>query len=437
MRSRDFLLQFAFALLSISSQAQGFTNWITGDSSDAVVSGWEKGIVLAGGGGDNDQAMIWMLERAAGGDVLVLRASGSDGYNDYFFSDLGVQVNSVETIRFDGIAAANSEYVLRRIEEAEVLFFAGGDQYDYYTFWKDNAVEAAIQYLIEEKQITLGGTSAGMAILGQAYYTPSSLGVLSSEALNDPFHEYMDVIGFDDFLHIPFLEETITDTHFDQRNRAGRFITFLARLTQDFGFRSKGIASNEYTAICVDEAGLAHCFGSYPDYPEDVVYFAQTNCQLPYIPETCVGGIPLTWNRDQQAVKVCQIPATETGMNTFDLTDWETTSGGNWMDWYVDNGEINMNSGAVPADCQSISSISNPELQKLNLFPNPVEDYLYFSTEEEANFLTYEIIDLHGRLLQSGAASEEGQILIRSLPAGYFILRLQTDSGILQQGFIK
>ena len=36
-----------------------------------------------GGASENDAAMAWFLERAGGGDVLVLRASGSDGYNDY------------------------------------------------------------------------------------------------------------------------------------------------------------------------------------------------------------------------------------------------------------------------------------------------------------------------------------------------------------------
>ena len=42
--------------------------------------------------------MQWFLEQANGGDVLVLRASGSDGYNQYLYNDLGINVNSVESI---------------------------------------------------------------------------------------------------------------------------------------------------------------------------------------------------------------------------------------------------------------------------------------------------------------------------------------------------
>ena len=51
-----------------------------------------------GGATEDDNAMIWFLERSNGGDILVLRTSGSDGYNNYLFSELGVNVNSVETI---------------------------------------------------------------------------------------------------------------------------------------------------------------------------------------------------------------------------------------------------------------------------------------------------------------------------------------------------
>jgi hypothetical protein len=42
--------------------------------------------------------MKWFLQRANGGDILVLRTTGSNGYNSYLYSGLGVTVNSVETI---------------------------------------------------------------------------------------------------------------------------------------------------------------------------------------------------------------------------------------------------------------------------------------------------------------------------------------------------
>jgi predicted membrane GTPase involved in stress response len=68
-----FLLLFSPAFI----HGQGYTSFFSGDTAD-VTTEPIPGIVLAGGGGDNDQAMQWMLERADSGDVVVLRASGSD-----------------------------------------------------------------------------------------------------------------------------------------------------------------------------------------------------------------------------------------------------------------------------------------------------------------------------------------------------------------------
>ena len=60
----------------------------------------EGGICMMGGRSEDDQAMRWFLRRAQGGDVLVMRASGSNGYQDYFYQELGVNLNSVETLVF-------------------------------------------------------------------------------------------------------------------------------------------------------------------------------------------------------------------------------------------------------------------------------------------------------------------------------------------------
>jgi cyanophycinase-like exopeptidase len=118
-------------------------------------------ITFAGGATDNDNAMTWFLERANGGDVLIIRASGANGYNDYLFSDLGVAVNSVETILFNDASASNDEYVLQQIANAEAIFIAGGDQAVYVDYWKDSPVEDLLNAHVNVKQAVIGGTSAG------------------------------------------------------------------------------------------------------------------------------------------------------------------------------------------------------------------------------------------------------------------------------------
>lgn len=200
------------------------------------------GICMMGGATEDDNAMRWFLERASGGDVLIMRASGSDGYNDYFFKELGVSINSVETLVFHGPEITDT--VLSKIDRAEAIWFAGGDQETYLSYWKGNAINAALQKAID-RGVVIGGTSAGMAILGEYIW--------DGERIRN------------DFLRIPFMENTITDTHYDARNRYDRHLGFISEIG------GKGIAADEYTAICIDTQGLAKVFGD--PSKEDFAYF--------------------------------------------------------------------------------------------------------------------------------------------------------------------
>src|SRR5688572_17106590 len=68
---------------------------ISGSPKD-VTTKTEGGFVLAGGSTDVDEAFRWMIKRSGGGDFVVIRASGSTGYNEYI---KGLDsLNSVETL---------------------------------------------------------------------------------------------------------------------------------------------------------------------------------------------------------------------------------------------------------------------------------------------------------------------------------------------------
>ncbi len=309
----------------------------TGSTTDVQTSP-EAGILLAGGNTDNDDAMRWFLQRADGGDIVVIRATGSDGYNNYLFSSLSVPVNSVTTIVISSRTQANNQSVYDAIVNAEALFIAGGNQWDYVNYWKNTLVHDAIQYLIDEKGVTVGGTSAGLAVLGGVVYTAENNTVWSTEALNNPYH--FRVTLDNDFLQIPFLEELVTDSHYnrvqgDDEDRKGRHVAFLARMVADWEMDAKGLGVNEYTAVGVDENGLARVFGN-PSY-DDFAYFLKVNGGAP---EVCESGTPLTWNHGGQALSVYKILGNPQGNNTFDLNDWQTVSGGEWQSWYVVNGQL-------------------------------------------------------------------------------------------------
>jgi len=326
------------------------------------------GLCLMGGATDNDDAIRWFLQRANGGDVLVLRSDLSDGYNDYFYTDMGVSLNSVETIVCLNPSASSDPYVLSRIQQAEAIWFAGGDQWEYISLWRNTAVDSLIRQGVRERNLVVGGTSAGMAIQGQYYFSAQNGTVTSPAALANPFNNQVTVDSAR-FLAHPLMRQVITDTHFDNPDRGGRALVFLARILTSFGDTALAIACDEYTAVCVDTTGTARVFGTYPEY-EDYAYFIQPNCALTVgSPEVCEPGEPLTWNRDGLAVKVYRVPGTADGVVAFDVTNREAFGGGTWQDWSVDEGDLAVNAGLEP-ECEAATFLSSEAVaREPELFP--------------------------------------------------------------------
>jgi cyanophycinase-like exopeptidase len=375
-----------------------------------------------GGASESEEAMVWFLNKANGGDVVVLRASGSDGYNDYFYTELGVTINSVTTFVINNVAGAIDANVLARISKAEAIWIAGGDQYNYVSFFKDNAMEVALNNFINLKRGVIGGTSAGMAILGSSYFDAENGTVTNAQALSNPYHNRMS-LGYNDFLEIPFLENVITDTHYDDPDRRGRHTTFLARFAQDNGLRPFGIACNEYTAVCINSEGKAFIYGDYPNY-EEYAFFLQSNCALKiYAPENCEDGQSLHWSREEEALKVYKVPGTTAGTNYFDLTDWTTGSGGTWQNWYVSNGTFNTGDSVNP-NCEELK-IENTNTLDVKVYPNPFHDSIEIrSTTKNTSMTLYDI--LGGKI--SLPIDSLNRINTTSLISGIYLLKISTQN---------
>jgi cyanophycinase len=409
---------------------QTYDSWRLGNTESIEVNHL-PGVVMAGGGADNDHGMKWMLERANGGDVVIIRATGADGYNSYFFNALGVNLNSVETIRINNRAGANDAYVERRIREAEVLFIAGGNQTTYFNQWRNTAAHRAITYLIEEKGATIGGTSAGMAILSDFFYVPDDQSATSEQALGNPFHPNI-TIGHGNFLNIPILSGTITDQHFDQRTRQGRTVAFLARIETSFESSAKGIAANERTAICVDENGIARVFGR-SDRTDTFAYFLQSNCDRPEsIPEVCLPNTPLTWKKQNDALKVYRILGDDAGSHSFDLNTWTSGQGGSWWHWWADNGSL-QTQAADGALCKQTTStqFTSPLALTFTINPNPSKDTLRVVAEDPSAYRALKIINLEGKLMHFQTIMPASEILlpIHELKSGQYILILTDRNG--------
>jgi cyanophycinase-like exopeptidase len=156
---------FAIAACTVATPAKrgpGYRYYVIGNPADVVRP--TRGLWVAQGGGDDvDPNYVRMGEYGGGGDFVVLRASGADDYNDYIYGLCGC--DSVETLVFDRGAATADPFVVDTIRNAEAIFIAGGDQSNYIRYWKDTPVEDAIN-TVAAKPAPVGGTSAGMAVLG-------------------------------------------------------------------------------------------------------------------------------------------------------------------------------------------------------------------------------------------------------------------------------
>jgi len=232
------------------------THFVTGNDADANVTAL-GGAILMGGSTDVDAAFQWASDRAAGGDLVVIRTTGSDGYNDYLYSDIG-GFDSVETMLVTTRALAEDPYVVSRVERAEVIFLAGGDQWTYIDNWNDTPLEDAIHAAVGRGAI-IGGTSAGLAVLGEIAFTAEIDTVTSAEALADP---YDPLVTLDGFLTLPMLAGVVTDSHFGARDRMGRLIAFHARaITDALATSPIGIGVDEETALVIGASGAGSVLG--------------------------------------------------------------------------------------------------------------------------------------------------------------------------------
>jgi cyanophycinase-like exopeptidase len=301
-------------------------------------------ILLIGGaeGGTvgEDAATKWFLEQANRGDYLVLRCGGVGRQAQWIVDNYRDLINSAAELSIDSREAANNPEVVQYIRDADALYFAGGDQNKYEDYWEGTATEDAINYLINHKKVPVGGTSAGMAILGDYYYAPSRQGLLSSEILNDPFHPNTHDIYRSNFLKVPYLKNVITDTHLDRCNdnhpekRYGRIFGLMARIMVLGNHPVYGIGLEEGAFVAIDENGIAQVFGNDSDGGQDA-YFLQTNGA---IPEQIKPDLPLIWDNRGRAVKVYKIEGTPEGSGFFDLNNWLDASGGSWEYWFTTGG---------------------------------------------------------------------------------------------------
>jgi cyanophycinase len=223
--------------------------FLPGDDPTAIDDGGDGVVVLMGGGVEVDRAAARFVDGARGGEVLVLRASGStSSYTGYFSDELAALVTqparAVATVRIDDAALGADESVLCRVRRAEALWFAGGDQGDYLVRWPSTLHKAIAARIAAG--VAVGGTSAGAMSLSAVAFDARDGGVTSDEALADPTAPSISVTPSP----FPAVADVVVDTHFSARDREGRLLVFMARAGS--GEDVRGVGLDEETALVID-----------------------------------------------------------------------------------------------------------------------------------------------------------------------------------------
>jgi cyanophycinase-like exopeptidase len=288
------------AVLAPAQAGKPYQHYVVGDAANVVLPQPAKAaMVLMGGGPDVDAAFAWMIQKGGGGNFVVIRSRGTDAYNPYIYAMGGVQ--SVETLVIPSRSAASDPFVIERIRGAEALFIAGGDQADYVNYWQGTPVQAAIQELAGRK-VPIGGTSAGMMLLGRFGFAALNGSITSDDALANPYDKRMTLVR--DYLSLPDMGSVVTDAHFDTRARLGRLVAFMARIVNDgWAGMARGIGVDVETALLVED-GMATRTG----------LGSVTFLQSVGLPQVCAPRRPLTYlNLEAQRMS---------GGGSFDLRNW-------------------------------------------------------------------------------------------------------------------
>jgi cyanophycinase len=273
------------------------------------------------GGGEQDPALKFLCERANGGDFLILRANTEDDYAHEVNEKIRAlcPLNSAATIVFSGREDSEDPKLIEHIAQAEAIFISGGDQSNYVRFWQDTPVEEALNRHIASGR-PLGGSSAGLAILGEFSFSSMIDTIHSPAAIADPYGNKVTLSR--DFLRIALLAGIITDTHFAKRDRMGRLVVFLARILADgWAKQVRAIGVEEGAAVLLDPDGQAKVIGSGP------AYFLEANNS----PEVCRRKTPLSFS----GISVHRAPPGA----SFHVKDWKGAGGDDYQ-LSVANGEL-------------------------------------------------------------------------------------------------
>ncbi|MFN6400384.1 MAG: hypothetical protein ACK449_10850 [Planctomycetota bacterium] len=217
---------------------------------------------LAGGGDSTsfNDGRSEFFKKGSNGKDIVLVSQGIEQLefiNDVFDVYAAGQVRSVTSVNITTRAQAMDPRIASIISGADAIWFGGGAQSLYQSIFVGTPLFSALANAARSN-VAIGGTSAGMAMLGQSAYIDLPWDSVKSRFVTQqPQSPRVQLMTQGS--RLPFSGMTcgsnaplggiVTDTHFSSRDRMGRLTAFMA----SNGHRGLGV--DESTALLISSVG--------------------------------------------------------------------------------------------------------------------------------------------------------------------------------------
>jgi cyanophycinase len=209
--------------------------------------------LIAIGGAEDKQGDMTVLKRVlqeakgtASQVVVVTTATedpaGAKTRYEEAFGKLGV---TPAVLHIDSRTAANDKAIVRQLQDADVVFFSGGDQLRLTSFLAGTQSMDAVQEKYTAGNLVVAGTSAGAA-------AASSLMIYGGDPAKAMHKGEVSIsAGFS------FAAQTVMDTYFSERDRLPRLFNAVAANPS-----ITGIGLDEDTAVVLKANGVLEVVGS-------------------------------------------------------------------------------------------------------------------------------------------------------------------------------
>ncbi len=217
---------------------------------------------LAGGGDLTavNSGRSEFFQKGSNGKDIVLVSQGIEQLefiNDVFDTYAAGKARSVTSVNITTREQAFDPRIASILSGADAIWFGGGAQSLYQSIFVGTPLLSALAKAASSA-VAIGGTSAGMAMLGKAAYIDLTWDSVKSRFVTQqPLSPRVQLMAqgyqlpFSGLTCVPNapLGGIVTDTHFSARDRMGRLAAFAARTG------TRGLGVDESTALLISGVG--------------------------------------------------------------------------------------------------------------------------------------------------------------------------------------